>query len=199
MNTAMRRDGFIYMSLDDFEERLADKPANEKWELIGGRLVRMMVGARWEHKRIVQNITASLLATFRERKSGCRPYDETFFLKKPELASAVLPDVMVRCGPLAPGATFLDDPVVVFEVLSDGSERRDRTEKWTIYRQLPSLRHYVLVDRDSPVVEVRSRRGDEWSELRVLDRLEATVDLPAIDISLPLAVIYEDVASAEWP
>ena len=39
---------YEYMSLDDFEERLADKPADEKWELIGGRVVRMMVGARWE-------------------------------------------------------------------------------------------------------------------------------------------------------
>ncbi|MET3693284.1 hypothetical protein ABID43_002831 [Methylobacterium goesingense] len=34
------------MALDDFEELLADKPRNERWELIGGRVVRMMVGAR---------------------------------------------------------------------------------------------------------------------------------------------------------
>ena len=44
---------FDYLSLYDFEELLADKPRNERWELIGGRLVRMMVGARWEHGRIV--------------------------------------------------------------------------------------------------------------------------------------------------
>ena len=37
---------YEYMALDDFEELLADKPANEKWELLGGRVVRMMVGAR---------------------------------------------------------------------------------------------------------------------------------------------------------
>jgi hypothetical protein len=41
------------LSLDDFEELLADKPRNERWELIGGRLVKMMVGARWEHSAIV--------------------------------------------------------------------------------------------------------------------------------------------------
>ena len=28
---------FEYMSLDDFEEMLADKPADERWELIGGQ------------------------------------------------------------------------------------------------------------------------------------------------------------------
>ncbi len=30
---------YEYMSLDDFEELLADKPADEKWELLGGRVV----------------------------------------------------------------------------------------------------------------------------------------------------------------
>ncbi len=32
---------YEYMSLDDFEELLADKPADEKWELLGGRVVRL--------------------------------------------------------------------------------------------------------------------------------------------------------------
>ena len=35
---------YEYMSLDDFEELLLDKPADEKWELIGGRVIRGMVG-----------------------------------------------------------------------------------------------------------------------------------------------------------
>jgi Uma2 family endonuclease len=193
MNTTMRRDGFEYMDLDDFEELLADKPAHEKWELIGGRVVRMMVGARWEHKRIVQNITSALLTGFRARGSKCRPYDETFFMKKPELQSALLPDVMVRCGPLDAGATSLEDPVVIFEVLSDGSAARDRTEKWDVYRQLPTLAHYVLVQRGNPVVEVRSRLGPAWTGLTVSEGLNAVVELPAIGVSLPLRVIYEDI------
>jgi Uma2 family endonuclease len=193
MNTTMRRDGFEYMDLDDFEELLADKPAHEKWELIGGRVVRMMVGARWEHKRIVQNITSALLTGFRARGSDCRPYDETFFMKKPELQSALLPDVMVRCGPLEAGATSLEDPVVIFEVLSDGSAARDRTEKWEVYRQLPTLAHYVLVQRGNPVVEVRSRLGPAWTGLTVSEGLDAVVELPAIRVSLPLRVVYEDI------
>ena len=51
---------YEYMSLDDFEELLPDKPADEKWELIGGRVVRMMVGARWEHNCIIQNLANRL-------------------------------------------------------------------------------------------------------------------------------------------
>ena len=49
---------YEYMSLDDFEELLADKPADEKWEPLGGRVVRMMAGARWEHNRIDRDVIA---------------------------------------------------------------------------------------------------------------------------------------------
>ncbi|MCP5015983.1 MAG: hypothetical protein GY938_12040 [Ketobacter sp.] len=51
---------FEYMSLDDFEELLLDKPESEKWELIGGRIIRGMVGARWEHKQIILNLTLAI-------------------------------------------------------------------------------------------------------------------------------------------
>jgi Uma2 family endonuclease len=193
MSGTMRHEGFDYMDLDDFEEMLADKPAHEKWELIGGRVVRMMVGARWELKRIVQNITSYLLTGFRQRGSDCRPYDEIFFLKKPDLKLAALPDVMVKCGALEPGATSIGDPVVCFEVLSEGSAARDRIEKWSVYRQLPSLKHYVLVERDRSVVEVLSRVGPVWSDMRVVEAAEDVVHLPAIDVMLPIRIIYEDV------
>lgn len=193
MSGTMRQEGFPNMSLDDFEELLADKPPQEKWELIGGRVVRLMVGARWEHKRIVQNLTSFLLNEFRSRSSDCRPYDETFFMKSKDLESALLPDVMVRCGSLQPGATSLDDPIVAFEVLSQGSESRDRIEKWSVYHRLPSLMHYAIVERDKPAVEVRSRVGGAWTALRMVEGLSAAVDLPAVGITMPMARIYEDV------
>lgn len=199
MTRAMRRDGFEYMDLDDFEELLADKPANEKWELIGGRVVRMMVGARWEHKRIVQNITAHLLGAFRRRGSNCRPYDETFFMRRKDLKSALLPDIMVRCGPLAAGATSLEDPIVIFEVLSDGSAARDRTEKWSVYHQLPGLMHYVLVERDRAAVEVRTRTDSAWTGLHLVEGLKETIELTALGETLPLSIIYEDVDTSWSP
>ena len=101
------------MALDDFEKLLADKPRNERWELIGGRVVRMMVGVRWEHARIVRDIE--------------------------------------------PGATSVENPTFLVEVLSPGTEARDRFEKWAVYQQLASLQHDVLVARDRPHLEVFDR------------------------------------------
>jgi Uma2 family endonuclease len=188
---------FETMPADDFEELILDMPAGEKWELIGGRVVRGTVGARWEHKRIVQNITVAMMNDFRGKRSPCRPFDETFWLKEKLLNLQVFPDVMVRCGPLERGAVHLSDPVVIVEVLSPGTEARDRHEKWALYQKLGSVKHYVLAARDKAHVEVFSRGEGEWSGFQVLEGLEATLKLPAIDFEMPLADIYRDVISGE--
>lgn len=187
---------YDYLAFDDFEELLSDKPRNERWELIGGRLVTMTVGARWEHARIVQNIARNLENGFAAKGSPCQTFTETFYMKSRPLDAAMLPDVMVVCGDLEPGANSTDDPVVLFEVLSPGTEARDRFEKWDIYQQLKALQHYVLVKRDRPHLEVFDRVDGVWSGFRVIEGLDGMLDLPALDASLTLADIYRRVIAA---
>ena len=189
-------DQYDYMDLDDFEELLADKPRDEKWELIGGRVVKMITGARWEHHFIIQNLNFALTGQLRGKGSACRVFTESFRLKERSFDSSVLPDVIVRRGPMLPGATSLNDPTVLVEVLSNGSVGRDRVEKWRVHQRLPSLQHYVLIERDKPVIEVFDRAGEAWFKERMIEGLDATLELSAIDVSIPLAEIYRDVLSA---
>lgn len=184
---------YEYMSFDDFEEALADKPRNERWELIGGRVVKLMVGARWEHARIVQNIAQHAANGLDANGADCMVFTETFYMKEKKLDAQLLPDVMVVCGDLEPGATGTSEPVVLVEVTSVGSEGRDRLEKWHVYQKLPSLRHYVLVARDRPHVEVFNRVDGEWSGLKLLDGLDAVLALDAIGVELSLSTIYRRV------
>lgn len=184
---------YEYVSFDDFEEMLADKPINERWELIGGRVVRLMVGARWEHARIVGNIAFSLESSFRRSGSSCQTFTESFYMKERALVSQLLPDVMVVCGDLEPGATSTSEPIVLVEVLSVGSTGRDRYEKWNIYQQLPTLRHYVLVEQSRPHMEVYDRVDGTWAGFRVLDGMDAVLSLPGLDMSIPFAEIYRRV------
>lgn len=188
------KSGFTYMDLDDFEEYLADKPEHEKWELIGGRVVKMMVGARWSHHRIVRNIDFSVTSRLRERNSPCRTYTESFWLKERFVKLAVFPDVMVHCGPFDRDATSLSDPVVLFEVVSPGSAVRDRVEKGGLYLRLPSLQHFVLVDRDQASLQLVSRLGSRgWTEPQEPAGLDQGLALPGIEVELPVAEIYRDV------
>lgn len=187
------KSGFEYMSLDDFEELLLDKPDHEKWELIGGRVIRGMVGARWEHKQIVLNLVLALNNHFRAQKSVCRAFDETFWLKERTLDLGTFPDVMVFCRKLMEGATSIHDPVALFEVLSGGTQKRDRYEKWALYQKLPSLQHYVLVERDRPYIDIFSRQDQEWAGYRALEGFDKALYLPAIEFEMPMADVYRDV------
>ena len=195
MNRPDRPPGFEYMDFDDFEEALLDKPEHEKWELIGGRVIRGMVGARWEHHFITRNLAFALESRLRSQNSPCRVFSESFWLKERFIDLAVFPDVMVQCsGPLEKGATFLRDPFLLAEVVSPGSDNRDRAEKWDLYRRLPSLQHYLMIDRDRAVIDVMDRAGErDWQGMRRIVGLEAAVDLAGLGLTLPMRAIYRDV------
>src|SRR5713226_6612771 len=53
------------------------------------------------------------------------------------------PDVSVACG--EESGQMLTDPVVVIEVLSRATQKRDRGSKLASYQELPSVQEYVLV------------------------------------------------------
>jgi Uma2 family endonuclease len=99
------------------------------------------------------------------------------------------PDVMVVSGT----PQFLDhqqdtllNPAVIIEVLSQKTERYDRTVKFHHYRALESLRDYVLVASDAVCVEVFTRRADDdWTY---------AVELTSVGRKLPLTDIYEGVS-----
>ena len=74
------------------------------------------------------------------------------------------------CGPLETITVRKDgrslgraitNPIVIVEVRSDSTERYDRDGKFKAYKQIESLREYVLVAQDEPRIEV-FRRADDW-------------------------------------
>jgi Uma2 family endonuclease len=63
-----------------------------------------------------------------------------------------------------PGTTdVVTNPTLIVEVLSEGTERFDRGDKFEGYRSIPSLRHYVMVSSRHVAVEHYVRaEGDTW-------------------------------------
>ncbi len=64
-------------------------------------------------------------------------------------------------------------------------------------RDIPSLRHYVLVERDTQHIETIDRIGEAWSGFRIADGLCASLSLRAFGVEIPLAEIYADVFEPE--
>jgi Uma2 family endonuclease len=163
-----------------------ERTQEEKYEFVDGR-IRMMVGGSNAHTTIKDNIVAAL----RRRLHGgpCRAFGEG--PKVATAATSVYPDAVVTCAPVDPSDDHVREPVVAVEVLSRSTADYDRGAKWVAYREIPTLRHYVLVAQDRRRVEVFGREGDVWS-LRIVEPPAAAVALPAIGVELALDEIYED-------
>ena len=80
---------------------------------------------------------------------------------------------------------------MIFQVLSKSSESYDRGKKFDLYRQLESIREFVLVSQDEPQVERFVRQEDGSWVLTVFKELET--ELHTLENVLPLKEIYEDV------
>jgi Uma2 family endonuclease len=73
----------------------------------------------------------------------------------------------------------------------------DRGEKFARYRQIDTLREYLLVAQDAPHVEHYVRQDDGSWRLTDIDGLDATITLPSIEAGLPLSEVYLDVFGEE--
>ncbi|PID45525.1 MAG: hypothetical protein CSB47_08375 [Proteobacteria bacterium] len=70
------------------------------------------------------------------------------------------PDVQVSCEE-EPDDYVNRAPCLIIEVLSASTAQKDRAEKLSGYRLIPSLQEYVLCSQDSPFAEVY-RRKSHW-------------------------------------
>lgn len=83
------------------------------------------------------------------------------------------------------------NPSVIIEVLSNGTKGYDRGEKFTLYRDIPFLKEYILVDSDKVSIEafrITSRQTWEMQEYR---QLSDTALLHTVQVPLPLQDVYE--------
>ncbi len=96
----------------------------------------------------------------------------------------------MRCGPQAPSTETVAEPVLIAEVLSPSTSRHDQTGKWRFYQRLPSLRSYLLVERELPVSHLYRRSGAVWTYSSHAG-LAAVVDEPAC--SVRLAELYAGI------
>lgn len=95
------------------------------------------------------------------------------------------PDVLVYCGPSAhPDAQEVPNPIILVEVLSPTTEKRDHGVKLQGYFTLPSLSHYLIIDPDQARL-VHHRRGTGGAtEPSIVTGRRLQLDPPGLDVDL---------------
>ena len=161
-------------------------------EYIKGKIIAMS-GANFAHNLITMNISVSLHAHL--GNSDCVVLANEMRVSSPLTSSYFYPDVVVVCGEPRFEDDVLDillNPTVIIEVLSPSTEVYDRGEKFSHYRQLHSLREYILVSQDKVRVEHYVRHPAQWV-LTDFQELQQQLPLISIQCELPLQEIYARV------
>lgn len=159
---------------------------SERWEFIAGVPVMMAPGSL-SHTIIKGNVLRHLANKL--AGSPCRAFVDGAEVKSRQLSA--IPDVVVACGPIDLASSTIAEPVVIVEVLSPSSERDDIGRKWQGYCLIPSLRHYLVVAQDSRFVTLHTRTGPASFDESI--HQEGAIALEAIEVTLTLDEIYEDV------
>lgn len=169
----------------------AERVSDSKHEYLAGFVHAMAGAGRW-HNLITGNIFRELGDQLRGK--ACIPFgsDMRLRIQRPGATFYYYPDVTVDCS--GRDEDEVEEPSVIFEVLSPATERADTGDKLFNYQSLPSMRAYVLVNQSNPALTIYRRGGesDEWV-MEFLATLDATLELPEIGCVLPLKVIYERV------
>ena len=153
-----------------------------------------MAGGTAAHSAVQTNLLIALGT--RLRGTACRPHGSE--LKIAVAGRIRYPGAFVAFSPVSPRTKVVTDPVVVFEVLSDGSANDDMVVKNAEYRATPSIQRYVILQQTHVGAIVFARHGEDWvSEILFGD--DAMLRIPEVGIEIPLAELYLDVGFESEP
>ena len=172
------------------EEYLAFEDASEqKHEYFQGE-VFAMAGASNQHNEIFTNMFGEL--TFRLKSKKCRPYGSDKRLKIPQNRLYTYPDISIYCNTSTPfeAANSSKGPTVLIEILSESTKDYDRGRKFKFYRDIGTLKEFILIDSESISVEnFRLNSSNHW-ELEEFKSVEQNLVIATLDIVIPLSEIY---------
>ena len=174
------------MTVDEYF--LFEESSPLRHEYVAGE-VYAMSGGTVRHSRISLNIATRLFSA-----AGDGPCQAIIEVRLRAADDAYYyPDAMVVCGAISQEDIVIREPCVVIEVTSPSTARIDRGEKLAAYREIPSLRAYLIVDHRRRRVE-RHWRDDAsaaWMREEIVG--DGSVAVPCLDAELTLDAIYHRV------
>ena len=173
------------------EEYLAfERGSQEKHEYYNGEVFAMS-GAGRRHNIIFSNLFGELLINLKGKP--CKPFGSDMRLHIPQNTLFTYPDISIYCGELNED---LDNdnainPTVLIEILSPSTRDYDRGGKFKLYREIPSLKEYVMVDTEAILVEAfRINASGHW-ELEEFKSPDQLLPITSLSISIALKDIYQ--------
>lgn len=167
-----------------------EQAQTERHEYIDGE-VFAMAGAEDRHATVSLNMAIALRQHL--RGTPCSTYMSDVRLHVAASNAYFYPDVMVTCDSGDRASRMSKSaPVLVVEVLSPGTASYDVGAKFAHYRQIASLREYVLVDIDRRSADVYRKGADGLWVLHPFSDGQ-TVELASVELTLTAAELFADL------
>ncbi len=170
-----------------------------RYELSGGRVMQQMTGETVLHFDLADAI-AYVLKSKIDRGRWCVTVGGPGVAIPEPVAKVTTryPDVVVRGIGASPTALEIDNPVVLFEVLSPSSVTLDLVIKPREYKSIPSLDTYIVASQDEPRLTIWQRKTQRaFSDLPTeLSDPTDEVRLGVLGCAVTLAELYRGVFPA---
>jgi Uma2 family endonuclease len=154
-----------------------------RYELDDGHVVAMSP-EQGQHLRVKRDMLAALSAAITRAGVPCEAFPDGATVRI-DAHTAFEPDASVNCGErMGDTELIAPNPVIVVEVLSPSSERRDHAHKLAHYFRVPSIQHYLIIDPTGHrIVHYKRGEGDAL-ETRIVASGVVRLEPPGLEITV---------------
>ena len=153
-----------------------------------------MSGASFQHNQISSILIGDIGMFLKD--NACNIFGSDLRVHTQLKSFYTYPDAVVICSP----ASFVDNefdtiinPAILFEILSPSTEEYDRTIKFDFYKNIPSLKQYVLLDSQKILIEVFTRQNDHTWVSQKYTNIEDEWELSSINYKSAVGQLYYGV------
>lgn len=168
-----------------------ENEAVEKHEYYQGEIFAMS-GAGNRHNIISINIIASLFNSLKGK--SCQPFGSDMRIHIPQNTLFTYTDISIICGDIVNAdedENTAINPTVIFEILSPSPRNYDRGMKFMLYRAIPTLKEYILVEAETVHVEQFAINKEGLWQLKEFSSQEDQLTLESLEVKLLLKDVYE--------
>ena len=179
------------VSIEEYLEM--ENTAFEKHEYYKGETFAMS-GAKVPHNEVTSNLSGILYNKLKGK--NCKPFGSDLRIHIPSNTLFTYPDISIVCGEII---TLNNDlynvlnPIVIIEVLSKSTKNYDRGEKFKLYRDIPTLKEYILIDSESLHIEIFWLNESNHWELEEYNDTGKYLQIKSINEKILISEIYEGV------
>ena len=167
-----------------------EREGEERHEYYKGEMYAMS-GASFKHNIIEDNLRGTLYTFLKGKK--CRSFGSNLRIHIPQNTLYTYPDILIVCDEPKLSDEYFDtllNPAVIIEILSPSTANYDRGAKFDLYREIESLKEYILIDSTTIHFVSYIKNPDSTWTLSESKNLNAPFFITTIGLQILLSEVY---------